>query len=179
MNAKLVALLARQHALQQAVETEQQEILGMADKLWRKAQREAGKVKFDIIKVGGWRCPVCDCVAGPPLGTHKCTATRAQAHRAKLGGPASAQTGAYPRERAWCTTQGLACGAKQMGMCFEDAHSDGWLPYIAFNNTPRLLASMNANHVGTTRMSAASAWTHSKPMIFRHTRTCCGSRART
>ncbi len=53
MDAKLVSLLARQQALQQAVESEQQELMAMNEKLLRKAQREAGKVKFDIIKVRG------------------------------------------------------------------------------------------------------------------------------
>lgn len=51
MDIKLVALLAKQQALRAEVEREQLELSGLSEKLYRKAQREAGKVKFDIIRV--------------------------------------------------------------------------------------------------------------------------------
>lgn len=51
MDIKMVALLAKQQALRAQVEREQLELSGMNEKLYRKAQREAGKIKFDIIRV--------------------------------------------------------------------------------------------------------------------------------
>ena len=51
MDLKMATLLAKQQALRADVEREHLELSGLSDKMYRKAQRETGKVKFDIIRV--------------------------------------------------------------------------------------------------------------------------------